>query len=262
MPALRVATYNLLHGLDLRTGRVDLGAAARAVAASGADVVAVQEVDRGLDRSGGRDQVADLAGALGWHGLFAPALSGDPGVAWRTVPGADPGGPGYGVGLLSATPLLRPARVALPGGGDGRRAATATPQRPGWDHEPRVAVAADVVCEGAPVRVVCTHLSYLPWRGLRQLRVAARAGDRAGPAAWAGDRAVLVGDLNLPVWSVRLALGPAWRHAGGEPTYPAWRPRTQPDQLLVTGRLAVQRARVGARGPSDHLPLVATVHPL
>ncbi|MBW3602887.1 MAG: endonuclease/exonuclease/phosphatase family protein [Actinobacteria bacterium] len=256
---MRVATYNLLHGLDLRTGRVDPVAAARAVAALGADVVAVQEVDRGLARTGGRDQIADLAEALGWHGLFAPALSGDPGAAWRAVAGADPGGAGYGVGLLSATPLLRPTRVALPGGGAGRRRARATPRRPGWDHEPRVAVAADVAWEGSWVRIICTHLSYLPWRGLRQLRAAARAG--AGSAAAASGGAVLVGDLNLPVWSVRLALGPAWRHAGGGATYPAGRPRTQPDQLLVTGRLAVRPADVGARGPSDHLPLVATVLP-
>lgn len=257
MPALRVASYNLLHGLDLRTGRVDLAAAARAVAGLEPDVVAVQEVDRGLGRSGGRDQIADLAAALGWHGLFAPALAGDPGVAWRALPGADPGGPGYGVGLLSATPLLRPARVALPGGGDGTRSATATPQRPGWDREPRVAIAADVAWPGPAVRIVCTHLSYLPWRALRQLRVAARAGTD-GRASGEGP-AVLVGDLNLPVWSVRVALGPGWRHAGGGATYPAWRPRTQPDQLLVTGRLAVRPADVGARGPSDHLPLVATL---
>lgn len=253
MPALRVATYNLLHGLDPRTGRVDLAATARAITVLGADVVAVQEVDRCLDRTGGGDQVAELAQALGWHGLFAPALSGDPGVAWRAVTGADPGGAGYGVGLLSTLPLLRPARMSLPGGGDGTRAATATPRRPGWDHEPRVALAADVACEGAPVRVVCTHLSYLPWRGLRQLRVA---------GTWAADttgRVVLGGDLNLPVWSVRVALGPKWRHAGGGPTYPAWRPRAQPDQLLVTGGLAVRPARVGASGVSDHLPLVATV---
>ena len=78
MTGLRIATYNLLHGLDLRTGRIDLDAAAEAIAALEADVVAVQEVDRGLVRSGECDQVAELAARLGRTGIFAPALLGDP----------------------------------------------------------------------------------------------------------------------------------------------------------------------------------------
>ena len=70
---MRVVTYNLLHGLDVRSEQVDLDAAARAIEALGADVVAVQEVDRGLRRTDERDQVAEIAKRLGWHGVFAPA---------------------------------------------------------------------------------------------------------------------------------------------------------------------------------------------
>src|SRR6185503_5588957 len=46
--SLRIATFNLLHGLDVRSNRVDLDAAAEAIDKLDADVVAVQEVDRGL----------------------------------------------------------------------------------------------------------------------------------------------------------------------------------------------------------------------
>ena len=45
---LRIATFNLLHGLDVRSNRVDLDAVAAAIDNLDADVVAVQEVDRGL----------------------------------------------------------------------------------------------------------------------------------------------------------------------------------------------------------------------
>jgi endonuclease/exonuclease/phosphatase (EEP) superfamily protein YafD len=71
---------------------------------------------------------------------------------------------------------------------------------------------------------------------------------------------VLLGDLNLPTWGVRLALlGTRWIHAGGTPTYPAWEPKIQTDQLLVTGGLRVLDLTVGPAATSDHLPLAATL---
>lgn len=247
---LTVATYNLLHGLHLaERGRLDLAAAAAVIGDLGADVVAVQEVDRDLARTGRVDQVAWIAERLGWHGVFGPALAGDPETAWRAIPGTDPGGPAYGVGLLSPHGLTDPMRLLLPGGGDGERKRQASLRNAGWDREPRVALRAHVALPTGPVAVTTTHLSYLPWRGVNQLRRA---------AAWATDRdrpAVLVGDLNLPARPVR-ALVTGWTHAEGPPTYPSWRPRLQIDQLLLRG-LAVTGIRAGQRATSDHLPLVA-----
>ena len=142
---MRIATFNLLHGLDVRSNRVDLDAVAAAIDALDVDVVAVQEVDRGLPRSGELDQVAELASLLGRTGVFAPALLGDPTLRWIRGPGADPdpGGPAYGIGLLSRLPLTTVAISALPGGGPGRarpgpggptpagpRSPTATPSHP------------------------------------------------------------------------------------------------------------------------------------
>ena len=75
--SLRIATFNLLHGLDVRSNRVDLDAAAEAIDKLDADVVAVQEVDRGLGRTDELDQVAELAARLDRTGVFAPALLGD-----------------------------------------------------------------------------------------------------------------------------------------------------------------------------------------
>jgi endonuclease/exonuclease/phosphatase family metal-dependent hydrolase len=247
-----VATYNMLHGLDLRSsGRLDLGAVGTAIAQLGADVVALQEVDRHLDRSGGVDQVAWLAERLGWHGVFAPALLGDPERSWTRPDGPDRGGPSYGVGIVSRFPVAEWRGHPLPGGGDGRRSRPAAPSRPGWDREPRVALTATVLTGHGPLPVTTTHLSYLPWRGVRQLRAVARF-------AAGSHRAVLLGDLNLPPAAVRLAL-PGWDHHAGPPTYPVWEPRMRIDHLVSRG-MAVRQVRV-AGATSDHLALLAELGP-
>jgi endonuclease/exonuclease/phosphatase family metal-dependent hydrolase len=258
---VRVATWNLLHGMDVRTRRVDLGAVADGIAALDADVVAVQEVDRALSRSGDTDQIAALADKLGWHGVFAPALLGEPVRSWDALPdhSPDPGGPAYGIGLLSPYPLLDVARLALPGGADRRRRAEAVEvleQRPpGWDREPRIVLRARLAHPGGDVVVASTHLSYVAWRAVRQLRRALAWVAQDGPA-------VLLGDLNLPRRPLRVALtASGW--VAGDPaaaTYPAWRPRMQLDHVLVR-RARVRATRVAQRGTSDHLPVVAEVDP-
>lgn len=256
---MRVATWNLLHGMDIRAGRVDLGAVADGIAALDADVVAVQEVDRELDRSGGVDQLAALAEKLGWHGAFAPALLGEPVRRWDALPerGPDPGGPAYGIGLLSPHPLLGVQRLALPGGADRlRRSAPveALEQRPpGWDREPRIVLRARVAHPDGELVVASTHLSYMVWLGVRQLRRALTWTADGGPA-------VLLGDLNLPRRPLGVALtGSGWTAGDpGAPTYPAWRPRMQLDHVLVH-QAQLRSVRVAARGTSDHLAVTAEV---
>jgi len=252
---MKVATWNLLHCLDVRTGRVDLGAVADAVGALDVDVLAVQEVDREQERSGRVDQVAELAAKLGWHGVFAPALLGNPARRWGPGPGGDddPGGPAYGVGLLSRHPLHAVARRALPGGGTGeRRPEDAGRTAPGWDREPRVILRAAVGSTG--LVITTTHLTYLPWRGIHQLRVA---------LAWAtagGGIPLLMGDLNLPRRALRPALAAfGWSAAGAGATFPSWRPGMQLDHILGRRGL-VTDVRVGERGPSDHLPVVGRIN--
>ena len=249
---MRVATVNLCHGLSWRSGRIDLAAHADAIAALDADVVGLQEVDRGLRRSGGRDQVADLAATLGMHGVFVPALLGDPERHWTTVSGADPGSGAYGVGLLTRTPVAGVERAALPGGGPGRRRGTATPGNPGWDREPRAALLAELLPfpTAPPLAVAVTHLSYLPWRGMRQLRGLCATLDRRGRGA-----AVLLGDLNLPPRLVRLAATGGWVVTDASATYPADDPRMQLDHVLHRAVSATD-ARVTDRDVSDHRCLV------
>ena len=247
---LRVATWNVLHGMDLRHGgRSGLTAVADAVEDLCADVVALQEVDRNQPRSGVTDQIGWLADRLAWSGAFGAALLGNPDSSWTAPAGHDPGGVAYGIGLLTRHPVRSVRTLRLPGGGDGARRATASPTRPGWDREPRVALSVEIDVDGRSVWCTTTHLSYLPWRGLRQLRLAAAAAEHGGTPA------ILLGDFNLPPSPVRV-LAHRWSHAGGDLTYPASDPRMQVDHILVRG-LAVRSVRVGDPAGSDHRPVIA-----
>lgn len=245
-----MATWNVLHGLGVDTGRVDLGRIATALMTLDADVIALQEVDRHQDRSGRIDQAGEIAQRLGYGAIFAPALLGSPETVWRAPSGEDPGGPAYGVAVLSRLPVLAVRRLRLPGGGDGQRTTSATPSRPGWDREPRVALQVRVGVDDAALTVTCAHLSYLPWRALRQRSSVLAAAAGAGAS-------VVAGDFNLPAWVMR-RVGGGWRWAGGGATHPSHDPRIQLDHILGRG-VQVSVVEVGARAASDHLPLVAEV---
>lgn len=272
---MRIASCNLLHGIDVRTlsrgqtavghEAVDLEAVAHWIEGLDADVVALQEVDTGLSRSGGVDQVGWLADRLGYDGAWGAALMGDPDTAWEEVPpdGLPAGAGGYGVGLLSRLGLADVVRTRLPHGGPGQREPGASPTNPGMDREPRVSLSATV--QG--VRVSTTHLSYVPWRAVPQLGHALRAAAHGhdGPG-------VVIGDINLPLWGGRMALRTrglppwplsarasrphGWHHPSGTATYPSWKPRLQLDQVFLRHVRHPVRVTAGPRGPSDHLPLV------
>ncbi len=256
---MRLATFNLLSGRGLPEGAVrpdDLHAAATRL---DADVVGLQEVDRHQDRSGGADQAAAVADALGarwWR--FVPAIDGTPGAAWtasRTDDGADLDGPSYGVALVSRLPVLSwqvrrfaPAPVGLPLLVPGRRGLTRVPD------EPRIAVAAVVDGPHGPFTVVTAHLSFVPGWNVRQLRAVAR-----WTAASPGPR-LLIGDFNLPGALPRRITG--WAQLARVATYPSWRPRVQLDHVLADRPLGVARAEALRLPVSDHCALVVELDDL
>ncbi|MBA3906829.1 MAG: endonuclease/exonuclease/phosphatase family protein [Pseudonocardiales bacterium] len=245
---MRVATFNLLHGRSLSDGAVDPARLAEAVRAIDADVLALQEVDRGQPRSGGHDLTQVTAEAMGavWH-RFEPTVLGTPGESWRPCgPGEDDGGPAYGIALVSRLPVLRFGLVPLP----------AAPIRspivlPGpkprvvlLEDEPRMAIVAVVEHDGVRVTIASTHLSFVPGWNVRQLRLIQRElADWPRPV-------VLAGDLNLPGALPATVTG--WRRAVKAPTYPSTNPRVQLDHILVG------HGRVDARG--GVLPLAVSDH--
>ena len=221
MAPLRVATFNVKHG-DNGQGRVDLRRMAAACAGLGADVLAVQEVDRFGRRSRYRDEMAVIARATGLQAVFGAAVR----RRWRS----------YGNVLLARGPISDVEVIMLPRPSGG---------------EQRVAIVAGVAVNGVALSVAATHLSFRPGEGLPQLEVLLEAlGRRPGPR-------LLMGDLNIGPEVVEPAVTAAgYRLAPTGPTFPARGPRTRIDFVAVSG-LSVLGASTPAPGMSDHLPVVA-----
>jgi len=260
---VRLASFNVLHGRSLADGEVSTPRLVEACASLGADVLGLQEIDRGQARSGGIDQtaaVAEATGAEDWR--FEPALIGEPGAAWRaavdedTNPGAAVDTAGYGVGLVSRTVVrawhvvrLPAARVRAPVFVPGRRGGLIL-----LPDEPRVALAAEIDTPGGPLLVATTHLSFVPGWNLVQLRRVTRA------LAAFGLPCVLLGDMNVPGSLPSRVTG--WRALAKVRTFPGAKPSMQIDHALGHGALpAVAATSAVELALSDHRALVVDFVP-
>jgi endonuclease/exonuclease/phosphatase family metal-dependent hydrolase len=216
--SLRVATFNVRHceGLD---GVVDLDRVARVVRATEAELVALQELDRGLPRSGGVDQPAALAEATGMDVSFGATLQrrrGDYGIA------------------LAAAEAIEARLEPLPRAGE---------------EEPRGVLRA--VYKG--VEIVATHLTRDEAARPLQLEAVAALARAAGP------RALVMGDLNVTPRALGPLAGAGLTRCEGLPTLPARRPRRQIDHVLAGPAVSIIRCWTVATDASDHRPLVAEV---
>ncbi|MBA3800928.1 MAG: endonuclease, partial [Geodermatophilaceae bacterium] len=168
-----MATFNVLHGLSLADGRVDVSRLAAAVRVLDVDVFAIQEVDRNQPRSLGFDLTAVAAEAMGAPAYrVVPALIGTPGATWQAATDNDSASsPSYGIALLSRYSVSDWRIIRLPGSPLPAPIPSAgrIPVRLVRD-EPRVAVGASVHTPDGPVQVVTTHLTYLPAWNVYQLR--------------------------------------------------------------------------------------------
>lgn len=220
---MRIVTFNVQHART-PAGAVDTAALGAYCAGLEPDVLALQEVDVGLARSGRVDQPAAVAGATGLAAAFGPARR--VGLRGR-----------YGNAVLARS--VHDVRVvALP--------------RLGWSRERRAAVLAGVDVDGGRVTVAATHLSTDRSEAAAQLdAVVVALGARPGP--W-----LLLGDLNLrPERVVPLLERRGFTVADtSAPTYPADRPFLRIDHVATDG-LALRSVRVLDAAPvSDHRPLL------
>jgi len=151
---LRVASYNIKSATMQSLEEI-----AHVLATLDADVVALQEVDRHLPRSGGRDEAQWLAQALGYNHAFAGALKRDGGA--------------YGVALLSRLPIAAAERLAL-----------LSPA----STEPRVALHVTLCAGARPFHVVASPTDLRPLVGKGLLLLA----DLNSLPGWPGPR-VLTG---------------------------------------------------------------------
>jgi endonuclease/exonuclease/phosphatase family metal-dependent hydrolase len=251
---LRVASVNTASGLDRRTWTVSVERLGHAVAGLEADVVALQEVDHLLPRTGVVDQAAIVAAACArrgppWQHRFAATVHGTPGDrrTFRSAATTEPDEPSYGVALVTRWEVAEWHELRLPPG----RARLPVPLPPGsprrvlWaPDEQRIALAGVLATPMGQLCVICTHLSFSPSQAVRQLRRL---------VAWSAALPrplVLLGDLNLPgTLPARLT---GWRPLVRAATYPSSRPRLQLDHALGDGDVHVTAADTRPVAGSDH----------
>jgi len=240
--SLRVLVYNIHAGKDAE-GVDNLARVAEVVRGSGADVVLLQEVDRGTERSGRVDQLARLASLTGLHGSFGKTL--------------DYQGGEYGIAILSRWPVVFDTLLPLP--------IDPPQERAGGSYEPRGALVARL--EG-PLRLVAlnTHLdaSREDHYRIQEVRTVVETAERE---AAAGGALVLVGgDFNSEPGTrvVGTVTGEewsdAWRCGRGEGlTFPARAAVKRIDYLFLGTGLRCVEASVLETEASDHRPLLVVV---
>ncbi|WP_406832853.1 endonuclease/exonuclease/phosphatase family protein [Pedococcus sp. KACC 23699] len=234
---LPVLTYNIHSGVGI-DDVLDLDRIAAVIAGSGAELVALQEVDRHRRaRSAFADQPGQLADRLGMHLAYAACLDDEP-----AHPGA--GRAQYGTALLSTRPLVDVSTTLLP-------------RFPG--SEQRGLLEASVELGGASLRVLGTHLQ---WDREDERLAQARA-----VTATLDDRpTLLLGDLNTTPGSatyehLATRLDDSWARVGeGEGhTFDAELPPRRIDYVWVGGGVRPLGARVLPSPASDHAALLVQV---
>lgn len=231
---LRVLSYNIHHGAGT-DGRLDLPRIARTITAAEPDIVALQEVDRGTDRTQRVDQAAELSRLTEMHVVFGANIDYDGGQ--------------YGNAVLSRYPILRQENHLLPSprGGEQRGVLQVEIELPGID---------------PPLMLLATHLDHRPNDVERRESAAAinrLAADRPDQPA------LLAGDLNDTPESATLErLAAEWNRAGegALPTVPVDDPTRQIDFILYRpqDRWRVVDVRVlDERLASDHRAILAVL---
>lgn len=160
---LRAGTYNTMH---FEQGAYDFAQYAAMIRNAGLDVLGIQEVDNGTNRSNGLEEARLLAEELGWHYRFAPAIPLEGGE--------------YGLAILSRYPIE----------------ALTIHEYTSTDAEQRILAAVTITVDGVPIRVLNTHLSpdlHDPHNG-----IALRTGQFAQIAdlTEALSSYIILGDLN------------------------------------------------------------------
>lgn len=229
---LRVMTYNIHVGVGMDK-KLDLPRIAAVVNAQHPDLVGLQEVDRGVTRTQGIDEIAELARLTRMDYAFAFNLRYQGGQ--------------YGVAILSRLPI----------GATDHRLYQNTREA-----ERRGFIMAQVLVNGRQLNFVTTHLDYQYDDGrvfeTQQLLNALK--DVKGPL-------IVVGDFNDLPWGpayqlMRYQFTDAWiecRSTAEGFSYPADKPAKRIDYIFFrsTDRSRTKRAWIVNTTASDHVPVVA-----
>jgi endonuclease/exonuclease/phosphatase family metal-dependent hydrolase len=229
---IRVMSYNIHHGEGLDK-RLDLERIARLILDAKADVVGLQEVDRGVERTQKRDLPAELAKLTGMHVHFEnnhPYQGGE-----------------YGNATLSRFPIKQAKNTRY------------KMLRPG---EQRGVLQLVLDVGGREVLFLNTHLDYRPDDAERLSNVEEI---KALVSAAGKKPVILVGDFNATpesrtISGIKAFLVDSWAQVGrGDGfTIPVRKPAKRIDYIFVSPEaitpVSIEVLRSEA---SDHLPVIA-----
>jgi endonuclease/exonuclease/phosphatase family metal-dependent hydrolase len=234
---LRVLTYNIRHGRGM-DGRVDIGRIAEVIRQKRPHLVALQEVDVGVERSHQIDIMTALAGYLRMQPVF-----------FENIPHQ---GGSYGNGLLTSLPLYSSRNLHY----------VAT------EGEQRGLLQAEVDLNGALIAIMNTHLDHRSeadrLSSVEQIIETTRA--------YRGMPIILAGDMNaMPGSGTHLRLTESfrdvWDEIGDGPgyTFPPTNPSRRIDYFFYSNeivqegkpRLRAIKIEVIETDASDHLPIYA-----
>src|SRR5215813_4583324 len=227
---LRVMTYNIHVGVGMDK-KLDLQRIADVINRERPDLVGLQEVDRGVKRTEGKDEIAELATMTQMEYAFAPNL--------------DFQGGKYGVAILSRFPIKNTVHRMF----ENKREA-----------ERRGMLLVEVDVNGKPLTFVTTHLDYQfeDGRVFETEQLLGFLADVKGPL-------IVVADMNdVPSGSayqlMRTKFDDAWltsRAKGEGFSYPADKPVKRIDHIFYRQSVRAKKARVVETLASDHVPVIA-----
>ena len=227
---LRVVTYNIRHGRGM-DDVVDLEHTADVLRRLEPDVVGLQEVDVGVERSGAEDQPEVLGRLLDMEHAFG---------AFMDYQGGE-----YGMAILSRHPIVEVRAVELPQG-----------------NEPRVALAVEIATpQGRRVPVINVHFDWVSDDGYRF----AQASELARYLEALPSPFILLGDFNdVPdsrtMELFRTLADEARKPADDRLTFSSTDPRREIDYIFAgppgAGRFTHTEV-IDEPLASDHRPVVA-----
>ncbi|CAG7653874.1 endonuclease/exonuclease/phosphatase family protein [Paenibacillus allorhizosphaerae] len=235
---LKVLTYNMHVGIGM-DNVLDLKRVGDVLAASGAEVIGLQEVDKHwAERSKFEDQAKWLADYLKFHYAFGANLDRAP-----LKPGEQRRQ--YGTAILSKYPITDSKNTLLPSN-----------LKASERGEQRGILRATIDVGGTPIHYYSTHL------GLSAEERKGQTTEVVKLVGAQGGNAIIVGDLNAAPYSDEIKnLSAAFRDAFADKTntytFPADNPRIRADYIFYTPGLQLKSAEVIRALASDHIPATA-----
>ncbi|MCE5169079.1 endonuclease/exonuclease/phosphatase family protein [Paenibacillus profundus] len=232
--SLTVMSYNIQHGRGM-DDRYDLVRIANVIRDSGADIIALQEVDRHFaDRSNYEDTIAVLAAQLEMNYAYGANLD------WAPEPGRSERRQ-YGIAVLSKYPIVKQRHYLLNS----------------FDSEQRGLLETEIDVNGARLFFYATHL------GLEENERMAQTEEILEIAAARAGSAVVAGDFNAypdgpEIAHMTQAFCNVFADMPMAYTYPAGEANETLDYILVGSEVIFgERREVIQTLASDHYPIVA-----